>query len=100
MRGLSGNPRAYNRDVYTGTPEKAPASILSSGPRDPLQIHQPGEHVARLRSIRRTKDASQMQLVDYPRRAAIAYLEPPLKQRRGAMLVLDHDLRRFAEQLV
>src|SRR5688500_17611834 len=41
-----------------------------------------------------------MQLVDYPRRTPVTDLEPTLEQRRRALLVLDYDLRRLAEQLV
>ena len=39
-----------------------------------------------------------MELVDDPRRAAVADPEPALEQRRGAALVLDARLRRLAEQ--
>jgi len=41
-----------------------------------------------------------VQLIDDPRRASVANAEPTLQQRRRALLMLDHDLRRFAEQLV
>src|SRR5687768_258218 len=41
-----------------------------------------------------------MELVDYPRRSPVTDLEPTLEQRRRALLVLDYDLRRLAEQLV
>src|SRR6478609_2586243 len=41
-----------------------------------------------------------MKLVDYPRRATVPDLEATLKQRRRSLLVLDHNLGGFAEQLV
>ena len=41
-----------------------------------------------------------MQLIDDPRRAAVADPEPALQQRRRAALVLDARLRRLAEQRV
>src|SRR5687768_3801602 len=65
-----------------------------------VEIREPSENVARLGAIGWPEDPRQMQLVDDPRGAPITDLEAALQQRRRAMLVLDHDLRRFAEQLV
>ena len=41
-----------------------------------------------------------MQLIDDACRASIANLESPLQQRRRALLMLNDNLGRFAEQLV
>src|SRR5262245_8323947 len=41
-----------------------------------------------------------MQLVDDARCAAVTDLETALEQRRGALLILHHDLSSFAEELV
>src|SRR5688572_13153812 len=73
---------------------------LNARPCDPLEISQSRKHIARFRSVGRSQDASEMELVDYPRRSPVTDLQPALEQRRRALLVLDYDLRRLAEQLV
>ncbi len=69
-------------------------------PRNPIQILQPAQHVARLGSIRRPEYSRQVQLVDYSRRSPISNLETPLQQRRAPSLILYAALRCLAEQLV
>src|SRR5688500_2363305 len=73
---------------------------LNARPCHPLEVSQSRKHIARFRSVRRSQDASEMELVDYPRRSPVTDLEPALEQRRRSLLVLDYDLRRLAEQLV
>src|SRR5512146_1969886 len=85
--------------VEVRTPS-ARANVLSTWATNPIEFVEADQHVARLGSVRRSKHAGGVQLVDDSRRAAVADLEPPLEQRGRAALVLDHDLRRLAEQLV
>src|SRR5687767_6363245 len=55
---------------------------LDARPSNALEVSQTGENVAGFRSIGRSQDARQVQLVDYSRGATITHLEPALEQRR------------------
>src|SRR6267378_7052324 len=77
-----------------------PTPRLSSRPRDTIEIIQPCEHIARLRSFWGATDARRVQLVDDASGTPVANLEAALKQRRRTLLVLNHHLGGLAEQLV
>src|SRR5690349_25165989 len=75
-----------------GKPTSLESSIL-----EPAQID---EHVARLGALERTHHAELLELIHQPSGARVADLEAALQQRRRALLVVDHELGRFADQLV
>src|SRR5437773_5582823 len=75
-------------------------AISHAGPANAIDVFQADEDVARLRAIGWAKNAREMELIDDACRTPVADLESPLKKRRGSLLVLDDNFRRFAEQLV
>src|SRR5664279_2145948 len=56
-------------------------------PRDAFELLEPNENIPRLRPIRRPEDPRFQQLVDQPRRSAVADLQAPLKQRCRPTLI-------------
>src|SRR6185437_10757048 len=67
---------------------------------DVLQLIEANEHVPWFGTVRRTEHAGRVELIDDARRAPIPDLQPTLKQRCRALLMLDHDFGSVAEQLV
>src|SRR6185312_13005956 len=82
------NPSTMTADTSTFTLMASLPAWTSpfsySRPADAIQVLEAHEDVARLRAVRRAQNAGLVQLVDDPRRAAVAHLEPPLQQRRRA----------------
>src|SRR6185437_7115461 len=86
--GTAADPSTMTADTSTFTLMASLPAWTSpfsySRPADAIQVLEAHEDVARLRAVRRAQNAGLVQLVDDPRRAAVAHLEPPLQQRRRA----------------
>src|SRR5574342_1428216 len=65
-----------------------------------IELLEPYQHVARLAAVLGSEDSGQLELIDDPRRAAVADAHATLQQGGGAELVLDAHLRRLPEQRV
>src|SRR2546422_1373919 len=65
-----------------------------------VEIVQSDQDIPWFRTVGRTQDSHQLQLVDDPRRPPVPDAHPPLQQRRRAELVLDADFRGLAEQRI
>src|SRR5437660_2685642 len=67
--------RAPAENILTGRPR---AMYLGSRPCDAIEIVEPGKDITWLRSIRRSEDAGQVQLIDYASSTTVADFQAAL----------------------
>lgn len=72
--------RACNRYAAAVAMPQPLRQVILPGPADPVEIVQAGQNIPRLRAVGGAKYSGRLQLVDYPRGAAVTDSEPPLKQ--------------------
>src|SRR5207302_3937362 len=63
-----------------------------------VEIVQSDQHVPWFRTVRRTQNSRQLQLVDDPRRPTVPDAHASLQQRGRAELILDAHFRGLPEQ--
>src|SRR5881397_1436223 len=91
-------------DPHPDIPHSAfriPHSALALGTTANLfEIFQSDQDIPWFRTVCRTQDSRQLQLIDYPRRPPVPDAHPPLQQRGRPELVLDADLGGLAKHRI